>query len=87
MESPMRTALSFAFLIAAGTAAFAQIHPQPKVGDKVSSEQRYCLTEKTSGAVSCGFATMAECQAASNAGRDGQCELNPKLTTGSGTRQ
>lgn len=83
----MRIAMSFAFLIAIGSAAIAQIQPQPKAAPKVSAEERFCLTEKTSGAVSCGFATMAECLAASNVGRDGQCELNPRLTTGSGTRQ
>ncbi|ARQ01202.1 DUF3551 domain-containing protein [Pseudorhodoplanes sinuspersici] len=81
----MRIAMSFAFLIAIGSAAIAQTQPQPQ--PKVSAEERFCLTEKTSGAVSCGFATMAECLAASNAGRDGQCELNPRLTTGSGTRR
>ena len=81
----MRIAMSCAFLIAIGSAAIAQTQPQP--GPKVSAEERFCLTEKTSGAVSCGFATMAECLQASNAGRDGQCELNPRLTTGSGTRQ
>lgn len=81
----MRIAMSFAFLIAIGSAAIAQTQPQP--APKVSAEERFCLTEKTSGAVSCGFATMAECLTASNAGRDGQCELNPRLTTGSGTRQ
>lgn len=83
----MRIAMSFAFLIAIGSAAIAQVQPQPRSAPKVSAEERFCLTEKTSGAVSCGFATMAECLTASNAGRDGQCELNPRLTTGSGTRQ
>ena len=83
----MRIALSLAFLIAAGSVAIAQNKPQQQSTPKVSAEQRYCLTENTSGAVSCGFATMAECQAASNVGRDGQCELNPRITTGSGTRQ
>ncbi len=85
----MRIATSCAFLIALSSAAMAQIQPpQPQPQPNVSAQERFCLTEKTSGAVSCGFATMAECLAASNAGRDGQCELNPQLsTTGSGTRQ
>ncbi len=84
----MRIAISFAFLLAIGSAASAQIQPPPQPQPQVSSEERFCLTEKTSGAVSCGFATMAECLQAANAGRDGQCELNPRLsTTGSGTRQ
>ena len=83
----MRIITSCSFLIVFGSAAIAQIQSQPKAAPKVSAEERFCLTEKTSGAVSCGFATMAECLAASNVGRDGQCELNPRLTTGSGTRQ
>lgn len=85
----MRIATLFAFLLLLGSAANAQIQPppQPMPQPQVSSEERFCLTEKTSGAVSCGFASMAECLQASNAGRDGQCELNPRLTTGSGTRE
>lgn len=85
----MRIVTSIAFLIVTGSAAIAQIQapPQPQPQPQVSSDQRYCLTEKTSGAVSCGFATMAECQQAANVGREGMCELNPLLTTGSGTRE
>jgi len=85
----MRIVTAFVFLLAIGSAASAQNQPQPQTQPqpRVSSEERYCLTEKTSGAVNCGFATMAECLATSNDGRDGQCELNPRITTGSGTRQ
>lgn len=83
----MRILTAFVFLLAIGSAASAQTKPQPQPQPQVSSEERYCLTEKTSGAVNCGFATMAECLATSNDGRDGQCELNPRITTGSGTRQ
>lgn len=84
----MRIVTSLAFLVAISSTAYAQIQPQPQPQPRVSAEQRYCLTEKTSGAVNCGFATMAECLSTSNDGRDGQCELNPQLsTTGSGNRQ
>ena len=83
----MRTLTLFAFTVLASSAAIAQNHTsQPQ--QRASAEERFCLTEKTSGAVVCGFATMAECLATSNAGRDGQCERNPQLPpSGTGTRQ
>lgn len=66
---------------------FPQTRPQPRISGEVNSEQRYCLMERSSGSMNCGFATMTECLQAANVGREGDCDVNPRLTTGSGARE
>lgn len=90
----MRIGFSLVVMLALGSSAVAQIvdpfpqpRPQPRISSEVNPDQRYCLIERSSGAMNCGFATMTECLQAANAGREGDCDVSPRLTTGSGTRE
>ena len=89
----MRFAMSLVVLMALGSIATAQIdrrpqlQPQPEPRQQVSADQRYCLMDREAGSLNCGFATLAECLATANVGREGDCGVNPRLgTTGSGFR-
>ena len=90
----MRFGFSIVVMLALGSPAVAQIvdpfpqpRPQPRISSGVNPDQRYCLMERSSGSMNCGFATMSECLQAANVGREGDCDVNPRLTTGSGTRE
>ncbi|NWG25346.1 MAG: DUF3551 domain-containing protein [Pseudorhodoplanes sp.] len=81
----MRKAIAVSILVAPlviGGAAYAQMSKSQTTA--VPSDQRYCVKEDGSGTVSCGFATLAECIQAAN-GREDNCMLNPRITTGSGS--
>jgi hypothetical protein len=42
---------------------------------------RYCLVQRDTAAVICMFATMQQCLESANVGREGQCILNPTLSS------
>jgi hypothetical protein len=49
-----------------------------------SGTAQFCLKKKEGGTINCIYQTMAQCQQASNAGKEGDCTTNPKATTGAG---
>ena len=85
----MRIGLSVVVIMALGSAAAAQMQPvpQPRAQLVISGDQRYCLIEHETGIVNCSFATMNQCQQAQATGGVGDCESNPRLTTGVRTRE
>ncbi len=85
----MRIGLSVVVIMALGSAAAAQTRPapQPRPQLVISGDQRYCLIEQATGIVNCNFATMNQCQQAQATGGVGDCESNPRLTTGVRTRE
>ena len=74
-------------LVASAAAAQTQPTPQPRPQLVISGDQRYCLIEHATGIVSCNFATMDQCQQAQATGGVGDCESNPRLTTGVRSRE
>jgi hypothetical protein len=85
----MRIGLSVVVMLGLGSAAAAQTQPapQPRPQLVISGDQRYCLIEHATGIVSCSFATMDQCQQAQATGGVGDCESNPRLTTGVRSRE
>jgi hypothetical protein len=85
----MRIGLSVVVMLGLGSAAAAQTQPapQPRPQLVISGDQRYCLIEHATGIVSCNFATMDQCQQTQATGGVGDCESNPRLTTGVRSRE
>ena len=80
----MRITTAIAILGLATTGAFAEGTSTPSTSSPSGSAQNaaFCL-EKSAGAKTCTYATMAACEAAKS-GTD-KCSPNPAATTGAGT--
>lgn len=57
---------------------------QPSAGGGTG---KFCLKQKASGALNCTYASMSQCQQASNKGNEGDCVENPKATTGTAPKK
>lgn len=82
----MRIGISLAVFLALGSTATAQQSQpqptQPRIIGVISGDQHYCLTDRAMGTMNCNFATLDQCQQATTVGREGDCGVNPRLTTG-----
>jgi hypothetical protein len=82
----MRPTSFFAALAVAGftvTGAVAQQVPKGAQGQPMGQNSAFCL-QKADGSKNCGFATMAQCDAAKKGEPTATCARNQQ-TTGSGT--